>query len=98
MEKLSTRISKNGFLYTLIKRTETKAMYEQRTKDGLLISHEVFKVKVIKEGEVFGTVQPEHEKFPSNEDFGVTAWSVKNRELAEIKYENIVFTEPVLAL
>lgn len=74
--KLDTTVKKNGFVYNLIERTEHKALYEQRDKKGILHGHELFKVKIVKAGIMFGKEITPYEKFPSNSDFGITAWSV----------------------
>lgn len=90
MRKLSTTVSKNGFDYKQVDRNDFKAIYSQHTKDGILIGHEVFIIKVGKEAEIFGTIVPEREKFPSDNDFGVTAWSVgKDLGAAMSRYNSI---------
>ena len=76
MKKLDKEIRKNGFTYKQIDRTPTTALYSQYTKDETLAGHEVFHIKTIKERIMFGTAIPAHEKFPSDRDFGITAWSV----------------------
>lgn len=76
MKKLDKEIKKNGFTYKQIERTPKTALYSQHTKEGTLAGHEIFRVKTIKERIMFGMVIPAHEKFPSDRDFGITAWSV----------------------
>lgn len=88
MKKLLDGVRKNGFDYVLITRTETKAIYKQ-SFDGKIIAYEVFIVKVIKECALAGVVIPEHEKFPSDNDFGKTAWSYKQYYKAICKYETL---------
>ena len=85
MKKLDKEIRKNGFTYKQIDRTPTTALYSQYTKDGTLAGHEVFHIKTIKERVMFGMVIPAHEKFPSDRDFGITAWSVGIDETHALK-------------
>lgn len=89
MKKLDTVIKKSVFEYNLIEREDNKAIYSQ-SYEGEIIAYEVFKVKVAKEIELFGTIVPEHEKFPGDNDFGVTAWSCKTYEKALERYHNIL--------
>lgn len=88
MKKLLYVVRKNGFDYVLITRTETKAIYQQ-SFEGKTIAYEVFIVKVIKECTLAGVVIPEHEKFPSDNDFGKTAWSYKDYDSALQKYHSL---------
>ena len=86
--KLETTIRKNGFVYNQIARTETAAIYEQK-QDGEIISYEVFKIQTTKKDYTFpnGTiVKAGTERFPSNEDFGKTAWSIRNFKRAEKRF------------
>lgn len=76
MRKLDSSVRKNGYTYNLIERNDFKAIYSQHLVCGKVIGHEVFKIQIGKESELFGKLIPEREKFPSDNDFGVTAWSV----------------------
>lgn len=90
MKKLDKVLEKNGFLYTQLARQDTKAIYQQQDKiTEKVLSYEVFKIKVVKDSEVFGAFVEEHEKFPSNNDFGITAWSVRDKEKAFRRYLSI---------
>lgn len=93
MKKLDTVIKKRLFEYNLIDREDHKAIYSQ-SYEGKVIAYEVFKVKVAKETELFGAIIPEHEKFPGDNDFGVTAWSCKTYDKAIERYNNIAKPEP----
>lgn len=75
MRKLATRIEKKGFVYEQINRNEFKAQYRQLDKEGNIVGHEVFYIGHAKETEAFGKTFPEREVYPSDNDFGVTAWS-----------------------
>lgn len=68
-----------------IKRTNNICLY-QRTDD----IYEVFIPKVLPAGDVFGKHYPERESYPSNEDFGRTAWCYKNLEMAEKKFNKLI--------
>jgi len=76
MRKLENTYNKKGFTYNLIARTDNKAIYNQYDGYGHLIGHECFIVQTVNETEAFGVVFPAREKYPTDNDFGVTAWSV----------------------
>lgn len=82
MKKLGKIITKNGFEYRLHTRGKVAAIYEQwgKTWEGKekLFGYEVFKIKTTKEKFVFDTTYPAQERFPSNEDFGRSAWSISD--------------------
>jgi hypothetical protein len=81
VEKLKEVIKKNGFIYQQVRRTRFVALYQQED-----IGYEVFVIKRRKENEAFGKKYPEAEMFPSNEDFGKYAWTLRDRQKAEEKY------------
>jgi len=90
MKLLDKEIKTNGHTYTQVKRNKRIALYEQKTKDGILAGHELFLIRIAKEGEIFGTFYEEREVYPSTTDFGNSAWSVGvNREYAEKKYREL---------
>ena|ERR1700723_3931814 len=91
MKQLEKTITRKGFLYTQIDRTDEKAIYSQHYIDGgQLIGHEIFYIKIQKEGEFKGIHFEEKEHFPNDNDFGVIAWSVgKDLERAMKKYDNL---------
>lgn len=91
MKKLDNVIKKSVFEYVQIAREDHKAIYSQ-SYEGKIIAYEVFKVKLAKETELFGTIIPEHEKFPGDNDFGVTAWSCKSLDKAMERYHKISLT------
>lgn len=100
-KKLDGKKKKNGYMYTLVKRTDKVAMYEQRNeknKDDTSIGYEVFRITITnpysiqqKSGPNKGRWYhyPRSEKFASNEDFGRTAWAYSSYELAEKKYKEL---------
>jgi hypothetical protein len=75
VERLGEVVHTNGHVYKLIQRTDYKALYEQRTKAGILAGYEVFQVIVLPAGKVFNKDYEAREKYPSASDFGITAWS-----------------------
>ena len=89
MEKLSETYTAHNREYNLVKRTDAKAMY--KSSCGII---EVFKIKVLPAGEIYGRIYPERESPPNDNDFGVIAFcyngkteeSIKN---AEIKYNSL---------
>lgn len=76
MNPIPLELRKNSFNYKQIARTEKKAIYEQRTDEGVLIAYEIFKIKQVKEWVMADKTIEAHEKFPSDNDFGVLAWTV----------------------
>jgi hypothetical protein len=90
VERLPQTLTTNGHNYKLIQRTDSKAIYEQCTKTGILAGHEVFLVEVLPAGKVFEREYNEREKFPSASDFGITAWSTGiNIEQAIKRYNSL---------
>lgn len=52
--------------------------------------YEVFIVQMAKEGEIMGKMYPERETYPSNEDFGKTAWCFGDAEAAKSKFKEMI--------
>ena len=85
-KKLGTIVSVRGtgisnLTSSLVQRVAHKAMYLR--SDGY---YEVFLIKVSPSGDVFGNWQPEREVYPSNEDFGISAWIFKKFEKAHKRF------------
>ena len=87
--RLDKVIRKNGFTYHLIDRSDRFAIYEQSDK-GKVFGYEVFKIKIQRERVFDGRFFPRKEKFPANEDFGKTAWSISDIERAFSKYHQLI--------
>ncbi len=86
MKKLPETKKKNGFIYRLIKRTLNTAMYSQESDNvSAIIGYEVFKVRQ-RILNIPGAKNQKIEHFPSNSDFGKTAWAYSTFEMAEKKY------------
>lgn len=71
-----------GLTARLIARTDKKAIY-YRWDDY----YEVFRIKIDEAQEIFGRAYPRREVYPSNEDFGMTAWCFKSKRLAMKRYK-----------
>jgi hypothetical protein len=89
MKKLEEKVEITGtgipnLTATLIERTRQKAIY-LRSDD----IYEVFKIKIHPPAELYGRSYPEREAYPSNEDFGKTAWTYTSLEKARKKYKKI---------
>jgi len=96
MKRLEERIRKNGYEYELLERTYNvnsageknmdKAIYAQWQEYGI-VGYEIFfiltqKAAHVKLGETWIDYE-EKERFPSDEDFGKTAWSLCNKTIDE---------------
>lgn len=90
MIKLKDTVSKNGFTYKCVQRDQKKALYAQY-HDNTLIGFEVFKIRLrgIQYSYLLRKPLPPAERFPSNEDFGKTAWSFRTLQNALKKYEEL---------
>jgi hypothetical protein len=99
-ERLPETKKKNGFIYTKVARNTVAAVYESKDEKGIDTStaYEVFKIVVgkpyslvqkfgAKKGQVYS--YPAAEKFPSDEDFGKTAWAYMTYESAMKKYAEL---------
>lgn len=84
------------FVYRLIKRNRFVAMYAQWYTDcetPRIVAYEVFRIKTQKEAirKIGGTMVKfaAKEKFPTDEDFGYTAWSITDVIRAEKRFEEL---------
>ena len=84
MKILSKEIKTNGTTYKQIKRDSYRAMY--LSNEGY---YEVFRVDVKPDMEVFGKLIPEHEHYPTTNEFGMITWCTRDKERAEEIYEGI---------
>jgi hypothetical protein len=103
LQKLLPEIFKNGFIYRLVNRTESKFIYAQYSAlTENIIAYEVFKNKIIKfrdrmieleirSGKNYGAEKlPEFkEAFPNDEDFGRRAWTYQDLETAQKRYATL---------
>ena len=90
MIKLKDTVSKNGFAYKCVQRAQKKALYAQY-HENTLIGFEVFKIRLrgTQFSHILNKSLPPAERFPSNEDFGKTAWSFRTLQDAMKKYAEI---------
>lgn len=87
IKKLNNSIKKNGYRYVLVERTESKAIYQQE-KYGF----EVFKIKKGKPHPKANDDLRNYdavERFPSDEDFGKSAWTYSSLDQALARYQSI---------
>lgn len=88
--KLPKTLSKNGLFYQQLNRTDKAAMYAVRTTHtGNIVGYETFIIKIDKAATKFGRQYPNREHFPSNEEFGIIAWSWINRKDAEASFAGL---------
>lgn len=88
MIPLPLYLSKNGFPYTQICRGARSCIYEQRVGQKL-IAFEVFIIQTRSERSILGKIIQAKEKFPSNEDFGKTAWTLWTLEQSMKKFSEL---------
>lgn len=87
IKKLNKEIRKNKYNYTLVERTDSKAIYAQEN-----YGFEVFKIKLSKphpKAENDLKIYDKVEIFPNDEDFGVIAWTYKTLAEAQKRYAMI---------
>jgi hypothetical protein len=97
MKKLDNVIKKGGYVYELVQCDKGKAIYRQML-GGLVIAFEVFLIKTQKErtskfkkpdGTYKEIIFEEREKYPSNENFGSSAWSFVDAKDAKDCYNGL---------
>ena len=88
MKKLPDIIKKNRFVYTNVCRGKRSFVFEQHVPPNLRY-YEVFRRRVNKEFEIGGNIIPESEAFPSDNSFGVWAWSFRSLDKAMEKYKEL---------
>ena len=91
MKLLPETVQKAERIYKQLERNEHAALYavfSRHSDPPLLIGYEAFRIKKVPERTVFERLVPAHETYPSDEDFGKTAWSfgLNNLEQARAKY------------
>jgi len=80
---------KNSYDYYLVIRNDVAAIYRQEDPDrGTIGAYEIFKIKIQRERIFRDRYFPLKERFPSNEDFGKTAWTYPTLEGALFKYQH----------
>lgn len=96
MQLLETKFTYTDFEYEQIDRTDNVAIYSQRLVEvDKIVAYEVFEITRQEAGErmSFGNkiVYEAKEMYPSNEAFGVTAWSfmAKDKEHALLFFSEL---------
>ena len=74
----------DGLTATLIERTENKAIYKRC--DGV---YEVFRIRKADAMTLFGKQRPAQEMYPSNNEFGNSAWAYVDKTIAMELYKSI---------
>jgi hypothetical protein len=85
---LPLKLRKNGFNYTQVKRGKKAFIYAQEVTKTVTY-YEVFKIKVIPEKNIKGKHIKAHEKFPHDEAFGYWAWSYRDYNMAQKKFNEL---------
>lgn len=88
MKRLPPKLKKNGFDYSKQLVCGNYYLYEQDYNSGIednepgitlaVRCYEVFRAKVRPSELIKGKLYPEREVFPKDEDFGYTAWSIRD--------------------
>jgi hypothetical protein len=87
MKPIETEIIYQGRTLKQLKREGMVAIYDQG-----LYSYEVIVIRIKKDGETFGKFYPEHEIYPSSEQWGIYGWTYRpdEREKAEKKFASLL--------
>ena len=90
MKKLPKEFKKNGYFYKQVERADKKAIYSQYC-NNVPIAYEVIKIRIrpAKYSQFLNRQLEEREVYPSDEDWGTLAWTVKTWERATERYNSI---------
>ena len=84
-------LNKNRLCLEQIQRTDFVAMYSVRLKENQpIVGYEVWEISISPSREIFGKLYTAHEKVPSNEDFGKSAWSCATFVQANTFYNSLI--------
>lgn len=89
MRPLPQSLRKNGFDYNLAYRDAKRAIYRQHVTENCQY-FEVFQIRIAKAGTFKGKNIPEREVFPSDNDFGSTAWTFREYDKALAKFNTLL--------
>ena len=95
MRLLPATLHKNSSDYVLITREGRLCLYEQQYGENLKY-FEVFEVKVKPQTVFNGMLFPAREVFPSDSDFGKTAWTFHSLRDAVKKFNELRGTQKVI--
>ena len=88
MKTLPDKLTKYGFEYTNILRGKRSFVFKQSYTPNTTY-FEVFKRRVNREFTINGVTIPESEAFPTDNAFGVWAWSYRSYDKALKKYNEL---------
>lgn len=84
MVRLENKYAKYGYVFELIKREGSVAIFSQKDEDsGKIYAYEVFEIKVYPESEIYGKKYPARESPPATGQWGNNAFTVHTLEQAE---------------
>jgi hypothetical protein len=88
MKRLEEVIISKKCIRTLIKRNENIAVYSLRYTENpdLIVGYDIFKIQISPQEIVFGKNYEERETYPSNGQYGTSAWSYTTLEAVDKKY------------
>jgi hypothetical protein len=89
IQPLALTYRKNGFDFRQVTRAGNVAIYEQ-SDEGKFIAFEVFEIRQQGEREFNGTKIEAMERCPSNEEWGTNAFSVRTKEAAIKRANEII--------
>ncbi len=88
MKPLPKITRKNGFTYTQVCRGIKSCVYAQGVSENI-VYYEVFLIRIRPARHFKGQFIEEHERFPHNETFGLSAWTYRDRHEAMAKFNEI---------
>lgn len=78
---LPVQLKYNGFLYTLVRRDESKALYRQESlQSGVKVGYELFYIKLRERGKAGKKTGEWYERFPNKDSFGKWAWALITKD------------------
>lgn len=94
MKQLPTTIKKGIFVYEQLERSDNFAVFTQRIADlGTIVSFEVFRINKYPDREIHGTLVEAHEAIPGDNQFGVSAWSIRDKDKALARFRELCSRE-----
>lgn len=90
MIKLADKFIKQGCFYEMIRRWGDLAIYAVSYDGKRAIGYDTVIVITVPAGNLFGKYYPEHERYPSSEEFGFRGWSFSTFKMAENQLNNIL--------
>jgi hypothetical protein len=88
MKTLSTELTSKGWSFKQLQRSGNVAIYQRSF--NVMDYYETIIVQERKEYIIAGNTIPEHEAYPGDEEFGITAWCFVSLESATKKFNQLV--------